>query len=40
MAQIIPPVTEEELHRARACIAEIKVHTSPTMTVLQWQSNI
>jgi hypothetical protein len=39
MAKIIPPISEDELHRARACIAEIKVHTSPTMTVLQWQSN-
>jgi hypothetical protein len=40
ISKIKPPVTEEEIHRARACIAEIKVHTSPTMTVLQWQSNI
>ena len=40
MSKIKPPISEEELHRARACIAEIKVHTSPTMTVLQWQSSI
>ncbi|MEJ2731091.1 MAG: hypothetical protein P8185_21730 [Deltaproteobacteria bacterium] len=40
MAKITPPVSEDELHKARACIAEIKVHTSPTMTVLQWQSSI
>jgi hypothetical protein len=39
MAQISPPVSEEELHRARACIAEIQVHTSPNMTVLQWRPN-
>jgi hypothetical protein len=39
MDKIIPPISEDELHKARACIAEIKVHTSPTMTVLQWQSN-
>jgi len=39
MAKIIPPISEDELHKARACIAEIKVHTSPTMTVLQWQSS-
>jgi hypothetical protein len=39
MAKISPPVSEEEVHRARACIAEIQVHTSPNMTVLQWRSN-
>jgi hypothetical protein len=39
MAKISPPVSEEELHRARACIAEIQVHTSPNMTVLQWRPN-
>lgn len=39
MTQISPPVSEEELHRARACIAEIQVHTSPNMTVLQWRPN-
>lgn len=39
MARISPPVSEEELHKARACIAEIQVHTSPTMTVLQWRPN-
>jgi hypothetical protein len=39
MAKISPPVSEEELHRARACIAEIQVHTSPHMTVLQWRPN-
>lgn len=39
MAKISPPVSEEELHRARACIAEIRVHTSPNMTVLQWRPN-
>jgi hypothetical protein len=38
-ARISPPVSEEELHRARACIAEIKVHVSPNMTVLQWRPN-
>ncbi|MEJ2166087.1 MAG: hypothetical protein P8X90_11190 [Desulfobacterales bacterium] len=38
MAKIKPPISEDELHKARACIAEIRVHTSPTMTVLQWQS--
>jgi hypothetical protein len=39
MAKLSPPVSEEELHRARACIAEIQVHTSPNMTVLQWRPN-
>jgi hypothetical protein len=39
MAKISPPVSEEELHRARSCIAEIQVHTSPNMTVLQWRPN-
>jgi hypothetical protein len=39
MARLSPPVSEEELHRARACIAEIQVHTSPNMTVLQWRPN-
>jgi len=39
MAKISPPVSEEELHKARACIAEIQVHTSPNMTVLQWRPN-
>jgi hypothetical protein len=39
MAKISPPVSEEQLHRARACIAEIQVHTSPKMTVLQWRPN-
>ena len=39
MAKISPPASEEELHRARACIAEIQVHTSPNMTVLQWRPN-
>jgi len=39
MAKISPPVSEEELHRARACIAEIQVHTSSHMTVLQWRPN-
>jgi hypothetical protein len=33
------PVSEELLHEARAQIPEIKVHVSPTTTVLQWQSN-
>jgi len=39
MAKLSPPVSEEEIHRARACIAEIQVHTSPNMTVLQWRPN-
>ncbi len=38
-ARISPPVSEEELHRARACIPEIQVHASPKMTVLQWRPN-
>ncbi len=37
LARISPPVSEEELHRARACIPEIQVHAGPTMTVLQWR---
>jgi len=37
MARLSPPVSEEELHRARACISEIQVHASPSMTVLQWR---
>jgi len=37
LGKISPPVTEEELHRARACIPEIQVYTSPSMTVLQWR---
>lgn len=37
LAKISPPVSEEELHRARACIPEIQVHTGPSMTVLQWR---
>lgn len=37
MAKISPPVKEDELHKAHACIREIKVHVSPTMTVLQWR---
>jgi hypothetical protein len=37
MARISPPVTEDQLHRAHSCIREIKVHVSPTMTVLQWR---
>ncbi len=32
-------VPEELLHEARAAIPEIKVHVSPEMTVMQWQSN-
>jgi len=39
IAKISPPVSEEELHKARACIAEIQVHTSPNMTVMQWRPN-
>ena len=37
MARISPPVTEDQLHKAHSCIREIKVHVSPTMTVLQWR---
>jgi hypothetical protein len=37
MARISPPVTEDQLHNAHSCIREIKVHVSPTMTVLQWR---
>jgi hypothetical protein len=37
MARIPPPVTEDQLHKAHSCIPEIKVHVSPTMTVLQWR---
>ena len=37
MAKVSPKVTEEELHKARSCIREIKIHVSPTMTVLQWR---
>jgi hypothetical protein len=37
MARISPPVTEEDLHTARSCVPEIKVHVSPTLTVLQWR---
>jgi len=37
MVRISPPVTEDQLHKAHSCIREIKVHVSPTMTVLQWR---
>jgi hypothetical protein len=37
MARISSPVTEDQLHKAHSCIREIKVHVSPTMTVLQWR---
>jgi hypothetical protein len=37
MARISPPVTEDQIHKAHSCIREIKVHVSPTMTVLQWR---
>jgi hypothetical protein len=37
LGKISPPISEEELHRARACIPEIQVYTSPSMTVLQWR---
>jgi len=37
MAKLSPQISEEELHKARACIAEIQVHSSPKMTVLQWR---
>ena len=37
MARISPPVTEDQLQKAHSCIREIKVHVSPTMTVLQWR---
>ncbi len=33
-----PPVSEELFHEARGHIPEIKIHISPTMTILQWQS--
>ena len=36
-SRVSPPVTEEQLHEAHSCIREIKVHVSPTMTVLQWR---
>jgi hypothetical protein len=34
------PVSKELLHEALTRIPEIKVHVSPTTTVLQWQSNL
>lgn len=37
LSRISPAITEDELHRARACIPEIQVHVGPTVTVLQWR---
>lgn len=33
-------ISEEQFHEARQLIPEIKVHISPGMTVLQWQSTL